>query len=175
MISNICTFSTFSLALLQASAFFSVQCQLFTLVASGRSSTIHLGSPSPHLAIVLKYDVPTALQHTVTFLTTILENSTTLQSVPVQLRVPLLSVVSCTTPVELAPSRLPATTYRHSRPRDPLTLIYYIIYQYYNNTFFIRKLYVTKNKCILRRNHTYSTYRKLTQLWYIFHSQPAGY
>ena len=27
------------------------QCQLFTLTASGRSSTIHLGSPSPHLAI----------------------------------------------------------------------------------------------------------------------------
>ena len=52
----------------QESAFFSVQCQLFTLVASGRSSTIHLnssmqlfwskygrlphlGSPSPHLAM----------------------------------------------------------------------------------------------------------------------------
>ena len=53
MISNKCTFSTFSLALLQASAFFSVQCQLLTFVASGRSSTIHLGSPSPHLAILV--------------------------------------------------------------------------------------------------------------------------
>ena len=28
------------------------QCQLLTLATSGRSSTIHLGSPSPHLAIV---------------------------------------------------------------------------------------------------------------------------
>ena len=27
------------------------QCQLLTFVESGRSSTIHLGSPSPHLAI----------------------------------------------------------------------------------------------------------------------------
>ena len=31
-------------------AFFSVQCQLFALVPSSRSSTIHRGSPSPHLA-----------------------------------------------------------------------------------------------------------------------------
>ena len=30
------------------------QCQLLTLVASGLSSTIHLGSPSPHLAILNK-------------------------------------------------------------------------------------------------------------------------
>lgn len=28
------------------------QCQLLTLVASGRSSTIHRGSPSPHFAIL---------------------------------------------------------------------------------------------------------------------------
>lgn len=28
------------------------QCQLFTFVASGRSSTIQRGSPSPHLAII---------------------------------------------------------------------------------------------------------------------------
>ena len=34
---------TLILALDQASAFFSVQCQLLTLVASGLSSTIHLG------------------------------------------------------------------------------------------------------------------------------------
>lgn len=27
------------------------QCQLLTFTASGRSSTIHRGSPSPHLAI----------------------------------------------------------------------------------------------------------------------------
>ena len=32
------------------------QCQLFTFVASARSSTIHRGSPSPHLAIVSLYD-----------------------------------------------------------------------------------------------------------------------
>lgn len=39
-------------ALLHWNAFFSVQCQLFTLVPSTRSSTIQRGSPSPHLAIV---------------------------------------------------------------------------------------------------------------------------
>ena len=43
--------SSLSLSLLHWSAFFSVQCQLFTFVASGRSSTIQRGSPSPHLAI----------------------------------------------------------------------------------------------------------------------------
>merc|ERR1719420_1710076 len=43
--------SSLSLSLLHWSAFFSVQCQLFTLVASGRSSTIQRGSPSPHLAM----------------------------------------------------------------------------------------------------------------------------
>ena len=37
-------FFTLIFAFDQESAFFSVQCQLFTLVASGRSSTIHLNS-----------------------------------------------------------------------------------------------------------------------------------
>lgn len=43
---------TLILFLLHASAFFSVQCQLLTLVASGLSSTIQRGSPSPHFAII---------------------------------------------------------------------------------------------------------------------------
>uniref|UniRef100_A0A915KSC1 Uncharacterized protein n=1 Tax=Romanomermis culicivorax TaxID=13658 RepID=A0A915KSC1_ROMCU len=47
------TNSSLNLFFDQSEAFFSVQCQLFTLVASGRSSTIQRGSPSPHLAIVL--------------------------------------------------------------------------------------------------------------------------
>lgn len=37
------------------------QCQLLTLVASGRSSTSHRGSPSPHFAILQNINTETVL------------------------------------------------------------------------------------------------------------------
>ena len=41
---------------LDSNAIYTHQCQLFTFFASALSSTIHLGSPSPHLAIVVKQE-----------------------------------------------------------------------------------------------------------------------
>ena len=159
---------TLSLALLQASAFFSVQCQLFTLVASGLSSTIHLGSPSPHLAILVLKQIEACYtdRFPVTQNTAILENSTTLYSIrSTGAALLLLSVVSCTTTDYTTDyTRPPARDHRNHRRSSHIDInnntvvnllhilhweITYMIYQNIRRNTFSTQKYFLPLKCIL--------------------------